>query len=145
MAVSRALRRLLCIRELEEEQSRLALESALGELNRLETALAVTAERDRQGRGLIVASAQTGRLPDRVAGLEEARSAARLTEALYGKRETAQLEVAWLRQSFLARRVERRQAETLIQGAEALDAVEAARRSQQALDDWYRSRPAREE
>ena len=34
MAVSRALRRLLRVRELEEEQSRLALESALGELQR---------------------------------------------------------------------------------------------------------------
>jgi hypothetical protein len=40
MAVSRALRRLLRIRELEEEQCRLALESTLGELNRLESALA---------------------------------------------------------------------------------------------------------
>jgi hypothetical protein len=44
MAVSNALRRLLKIRAIEEEQSRLALESALGELNRLEVALAATAE-----------------------------------------------------------------------------------------------------
>ncbi len=39
MPISPALRRLLCIRELEEEQSRLALETALGEMNRLKTAL----------------------------------------------------------------------------------------------------------
>ncbi len=58
MAVSRALRRLLRIRELEEEQSRLALESALGELNRLKHALTATAERDRRGRRLVEASAQ---------------------------------------------------------------------------------------
>ena len=44
MAVSRALRRLLRIRELEDEQCRLALESTLGELNRLECALTATAE-----------------------------------------------------------------------------------------------------
>jgi hypothetical protein len=42
MAVSRALRRLLRIRDLEEEQSRLALESAIGDLNRLESTLAAT-------------------------------------------------------------------------------------------------------
>jgi len=51
MAVSRALRRLLRIRELEEEQNRLALESALGELNRLEYALEATIERGRQAGG----------------------------------------------------------------------------------------------
>ena len=39
MAISRALRRLLRIRNLEEEQSRLAVESALVELRRLEHAL----------------------------------------------------------------------------------------------------------
>ena len=39
MAISRGLRRLLRVRNLEEEQSRQALESALGELNRLESAL----------------------------------------------------------------------------------------------------------
>src|SRR5271157_295073 len=75
MAVSRALRRLLRIRELEEEQSRLALESALGELHRLEHALEAAVQRERRGRSLIQASAQTGELPDRLAGLEETRSA----------------------------------------------------------------------
>ena len=50
MAVPRALRRLLHIRSLEEEQRWLALESAIGELKRLERALAATAERDRRGR-----------------------------------------------------------------------------------------------
>jgi hypothetical protein len=41
---------------------------------------------------------------------------------------------------FLAKRVERRQAETLIHEIEAQDAVIAGRRSQQALDDWYLNR-----
>jgi hypothetical protein len=39
MAVSRALRRLLRIRDLEEEQRRVALESALVELHRLQHSL----------------------------------------------------------------------------------------------------------
>ena len=39
MAVSRALRRLLRIRDLEEEQHRLFLESAMGQMQALESAL----------------------------------------------------------------------------------------------------------
>jgi len=46
--------------------------------------------------------------------------------------------VARLRQEFLGKRVERRQAETLIEKTEAQDAIEAGRHAQQALDDWYR-------
>jgi len=48
------------------------------------------------------------------------------------------------REDFLGKRVERRQAETLIQETEAQDAVEADRRGQQTLDDWYSSRLYRE-
>ncbi len=145
MAVSRPLRRLLRIRELEEEQSRLALESALGELHRLDSALVATAERDRRGRRLVSASAQTGELPDRLAGLEETHAAARHAHALSARIDCARLEVAELRQSFLLRRVERRQAETLIHEAAALEAIDAGRRAQQELDDWHRSRSFRAE
>src|ERR1039458_373198 len=77
MAVSRALRRLLRIRSLEEEQRRLALESAIGELNRLEHALAATAQQDRRGRRLVEVSARSGELPDRLAGPEETGAATR--------------------------------------------------------------------
>ncbi|MGA3263213.1 MAG: hypothetical protein ABSC47_04120 [Terracidiphilus sp.] len=137
MAVSRALRRLLRIRDLEEEQGRLALESALGELRHLENALAATVDRARRGRQLVGASAYSGELPDRLAGLEETRAAGRHATALRPRIADAELDVVALRQEFLARRVERRQAETLIQETEARDAIEAGRRGQQALDDWY--------
>jgi hypothetical protein len=56
-----------------------------------------------------------------------------------------ELGVATLRQEFLGKRVERRQAETLIRETEARDAIEAGRRGQQALDDWYRFRLHRAE
>ena len=125
MAVSRALRRLLRIRDLEEEQGRLALESALGELRHLENALAAAVERDRRGRRLVEASARTGELPDRLAGLEETRAAGRRSAALGEWIADAELDVAALRQEFLARRVERRQAETLIQESEARDGISA--------------------
>jgi hypothetical protein len=145
MAVSRALRRLLRIRSLEEEQRRLALESAIGELNRLEHALAATAEQDRRGRRLVEVSARSGELPDRLAGLEETRAATRHAAALAPRIAMVEFDVATLRQEFLGKRVERRQAETLIRETEARDAIEAGRHGQQALDDWYRFRLHRAE
>jgi flagellar biosynthesis chaperone FliJ len=145
MAVSRALRRLLRIRDLEEEQCRLALESAVGELNRLESALTAAGERGRRGRRLIDASAHTGELPDRLAGIEEIQAASRFAAVLVPRIAEVEQNVADLRQAFLVKRIERRQAETLIQETEAKDAVEASRREQQALDDWYRNRMHRDE
>jgi flagellar biosynthesis chaperone FliJ len=145
MAVSRALRRLLKIRNIEEEQSRLALESAVSELNRLEAALAATTERDRLGRRLVERSASNGELPDRLAGLEETRAASCHAAALGPRIADAKLDVAGMREEFLARRVERRQAETLIEETEARDALDAGRRGQQSLDDWYGNRMHRTE
>jgi hypothetical protein len=144
MAVSRALRRLLRIRELEEEQSRLALESAIGDLNQLRQAQTAIAERDRRGRRLVQSSVHSGEWPDRLAGLEETRVANRLAKAIAPRIEDAESDVASLREEYLASRVERRQAETLISEAEARDALEAERKNQQGLDDWFRNRMHRE-
>jgi len=140
MGVSRALRRLLHIRSLEEEQSRLAVESALVELRRLEHALNVSVEQDRRGRRRITLSARNGELPDRVAGVVEMRIANAQATALTPWIAQAEGQVSDLRDEFLLRRVERRQAQTLIDETEERDRVEAARRGQQALDDWYGSR-----
>jgi len=140
MAVSRALRRLLRIRELEEEQSRLALESSLDELHRLEHALTAAFGRERRGRSLVQISAQSGQLTDRLAGLEETRSARIHAGALEPRIDGMGEEVTERRQEFLMKRVERRQAETLIAETEAQEAIEEERRGQQSLDDWYCSR-----
>jgi|ERR1035437_750495 hypothetical protein len=136
MAVSRALRRLLRIRDLEEEQRRVALESALVELHRLQHSLAASVERGRRGRELVTASANTGELPDRIAGIAETLLAARYAEVMTPRIAATELNVAELRLEFLAKRVER-QAETLIRETEARDAAEAGRRGQQGIDDWY--------
>jgi hypothetical protein len=140
MAVSRAMRRLLRVLEIEEEQCRLALESALGELQRLKRALAATAEQDRRGRLLVVASAYSGEPSDRLAGLEEARAARSHAAALAPRIAETTQDVAEQRQTYLAKRVERRQAQALIQETEARDAVEAGRRAQRTLDDWFLNR-----
>jgi hypothetical protein len=140
MPVSRALSRLLRIRDLEEEQCRLALESALGERDRLVRALAASAQRDSRGRKLIRASAQSGELPDRLAGVAEMGLAIRHAEVLKPRIAQMELEIAELRQEFLSKRVERRQAETLIGESEARAAAVSERRGQQAVDDWHRDR-----
>jgi hypothetical protein len=140
MPVSRALRRLLQVLEIEEEQSRLALESTLGELRRLEQAHSAAIERERQGRRLVVTSAQTGMVLDRLAGLEETRTARRHTAALAPMIAETEQDVAELRQTYLGKRVERRQAEALIKETEAKDAIVAGRRSQRTLDDWFLDR-----
>ena len=138
MAVSRALRRLLRIRDLEEEQCRLALESALAELRRLEHALKVRWA--GAGRPAIaLCAAHTRRRSDRLAGLQQSQSAERAKRFERRMAEVGFL-VGELRRVFLAKRVERRQAQTLIDETEERDRVEAARRGQQALDDRYGSR-----
>lgn len=143
MAVSPALRRLLRVLELEEEQAHRALEAVTGELRRLEKAHAGARERERSGRAMVAASARSGALMDRVAGIEETRLAQRAAAVLRQRMTEAEQAVALRREEFLAKRVERRQAETLIQEAEAREAVEAGRRGQQALDDWYLGRRQR--
>ncbi len=144
MGVSKALDRLLGIRELEEEQHRLALESALGELRDLERARDAAGAREREGRELVRGSAKSGELADREAGLVETATARRQAWVLAPRIAASQAESIRLRQEFLAKRVQRRQAETLIEEAAARDAGELNRRSQQNLDDWYGSHKHRE-
>lgn len=140
MAVSRALRRLLRVLNMEEDQHRMALESATLVLRQLERLQAATTGQARSGRQLIVSSAHSGELPDRLAGLEEAHSAERRSTALAPRIADAASEVDARRQEFLAKRVECRQAETLISEAEARDSIIATRRTQRGLDDWYLNR-----
>jgi flagellar export protein FliJ len=140
MAASRALRRLLRIREIEEEQCHIAVESALGGLKRLELAQVANEERERQGRRLLTSSAHSGELADRLAAFAESSAAERHSAHLAPRIELAKREVDNLRHQFLLKRVERRQAETLIQEEQARVEIEEGRRSQQALDDWHRFR-----
>ncbi len=140
MAVSRALRRLLRVLTIEEDQCRLALEAATSDLHQLERAFRASSDQARAGRQLVQASARTGILPDRLAGLVEALSAKHRSAALAPRIADAEVEIEIRRRAFLAKRVECRQAETLIREAEARDSLVSARRAQQGLDDWYLNR-----
>ena len=143
MAVSRTLRRLLRNpRFAGGAKAGWRLSPSQGELNRLEDALKATENRDRRGRVLVDASARTGELPDRLSGLEEMRTAIRIAAVLALRIEAKKMDVANRQLEFQSTRVARKQAESLITAAESVDAVDAGRRSQQALDDWYSSRSA---
>jgi len=145
MAVSRAMRRLLQVLEIQEEECRAALESARAELMQFENALKRARERERAGRHLVQASAAGGDVADRIAGLEETRIAKRLAVALAARIAEAELAVDARQREFLAKRIERRQTETLIAEAEAQETFETNRRTQRGLDDWYLGRRRRPE
>lgn len=142
MSVSRAMRRLLRIRELEEEQRRLALESATEELRRLEAARAASLALEKCGRALVRSGAHSGEIAERVAGLEETRLAVRRGEVIAGWIVEAQAVTETRRAEFLNKRVERRQAETLVEESEKRDEREGQKHAQRTLDDWYSARLA---
>jgi flagellar biosynthesis chaperone FliJ len=143
MPVTAALRRLLRVRNLEEEQHRLALESALADLHILEQALAHACTAERCGRARLASSASVSDPADRIGALVESASAARHAAALQPRIAAAQQEAVRLRQQFLSKRTERQQAETLIRERETQDAIAAGRRDQQGLDNWFSSRANR--
>ena len=150
MPVSNALRRLLRIRDLEQEQHRRALESALSELRLLEEALERATERERGGRSGFAASVldlspEPERHPDRrplelQSALIETSIGKSHAQALAPRISRAAAQAALRRQEFLLKRMERRQAETLIRESEAAEAVDAIRQGQQRLDDWFLAR-----
>jgi aspartokinase len=139
MPVSRAMRRLLGVLEMQEEQSRAALESAVADLRRIEKALDAAAARERGGRLLVAASAASGEFVDRLAGLEEALLAHCQRSALKPRIAETERSVIERRREFLKKRIERRQAETLIERTEAEDAIATARRMQREVDDQFLS------
>jgi flagellar export protein FliJ len=137
MPVSRALRRLLHLRTMEEEQRQQTLESALSELHALEHALTDGRDRERLGQKLLVRSFQYGEISDRKAAQVEIETAARCVAVLAPRIAAAGMVVSQARQAYLDKRLERRQAQILIEEAEAQEAAESARQDQQSLDEMF--------
>jgi len=149
MTESRSLKQLLRIRALEEEQSRALLEAALGELHRMEASLVLNQQREVRGRRLVAQSHRRAgdeiQGIDRRAGIEESVAARRSIAAITPRVEVQKQVVEEMRRIFLARRVDRRQAETLIVEAAARAEVESSRRAQRTMDDWFGARISRGE
>jgi hypothetical protein len=140
MAVSSALHRLLRVRAVEEEQRRLALESALSQSQALASALNAAWLRMRQGKALLAQERDAIEIADRAAALVEIDAARRRAAALRPRIAAAEATASRARQDYLAKRLERRQVETLIEEARAQEAIESLRRSQQSTDERFASR-----
>lgn len=143
MGVSKVFERLLRIRALEEEQRRASLASAVGELEALQRAGEAAIKCERQGHAQVRESAFSGEIVDRRAAVVQLE-AARLHRSLLAPRIAAsELESARRRQEFLEKRVERRQAGTLVEEALAREAIELDRRNQQTADESHTARRLR--
>ncbi len=138
MQPSDTLKQLLRIRELEEEQSKIALEGALAELHRVESALSAMTERAQIGRRVFGRGVEQCERVDRLAGLAESEAAQRNAAWLEVRRREAELAVAERRELFLSRQLQKRQVETLLDEAKRRIEADRSRREQVGLDDWYR-------
>ena len=141
---AKTLRRLTRIRELEEEQSRLALEAAARIREQAAAELMAAHQEQRDGRADLVRGVERNDPRDRQTGLVRMEVATRHVEHLRPQLQQLDNELARQRDEYLARRTARRQVETLLGEAEQRARQEADRRAQQMLDDWYgrKRRPA---
>jgi hypothetical protein len=140
MAAAKSLERLLRIFGLEEELHHRDLESAQREQASIARALDGAREQERRGRRLTIHGVECDELPDRLAGIEEVQAGKRRAMELELRMAQISQRVEELRVAYLEKRVERRQAETLVNNANEREAVEADRKAQQSLDDWYLTR-----
>jgi len=143
-SVPKALERLLQIRSLEEERRHRSLDSAVARLKGLEQARRAALGMEKQGRARVSASVVSGTIADRQAGRLESEAAQRRARMLAVHIAEAEKEVVARREEFLGKRIERRQAETLLEEAQAREDVESGRRSQRSIDDWYGARRDRQ-
>jgi flagellar export protein FliJ len=144
MAKGRVLNRLLRLRELEEELSRVQLEAAVGDRNRVAGELAVVVQRQAHGRKSFAAWAGDPDTAGRTGAMIAMEQARKQRTRIEPRLEAAEREVIRQREEFLAHRTERRQVETLVDEQQATMREETARRAQQMLDDWYGRRSPRQ-
>lgn len=140
MGAPRDLLRLRKLRETEEQQKKSVLASAFEELHRLESELEFAKSHARRGRALLISSALSGDRADRVAGMEEVAATGRLIDFLTVQLQVAADNVGTLLAEFLAKRIQRRQVQTLLESALTQSIAEERRKSQMLLDDWHLSR-----
>jgi flagellar export protein FliJ len=131
MAVRRVLTRLLRLRELEEEQSRIKLESAVGDRDRVHEDLARAAECLIQGRQSFTAGIVNRDALGRTGAVLETEQARKQRLRILPRLQAAEAEVMRQREEYLLRRTGRRQVETLVENEKGMAMVEAARRAQQ--------------
>lgn len=140
MAVSRSLRRLLQLRQAEEEHRKAQLHLAILELSKLQYSLRLAYAQAQRGRALLAESIRTGDMEGRLSGMNEIDGAERRAHFVSAEIRAMEIAVEKLRGEFLAKRMERRQAGSLVESAMVREDLDQKRRSQTALDDWFQTR-----
>jgi flagellar export protein FliJ len=139
------LDRLLRLRSLLEDVSRLELEARLQELAQVESALTRSQETSKAMRRRSFLNIAQARREDWL----EAEAIGEWVGWEHGSLEKARrrktVEVGAAKATYLERRKECRQVEGVIEVKAAADAIERGRREQRELDDWFgqRSRSSR--
>jgi flagellar export protein FliJ len=131
------LPRLLRLRELEEEQSRVDLEAAVGQRNKVQQEKLVTRARLQMGRQSFAAGVAEGNAASRTGAVLQVEQARGQEQPLKLRMAAAEAELAQQFAEFLTRRTDRRQVEALVEQQRSRAALETGRRAQQMLDDWY--------
>jgi len=140
MTISPVIARLLHIRELQEEQCRLELESALRAVQTLQAARGDAADRARRGRELIRASGWSNEPVERLSGIVEEGIAVRLQGLLEADIAQAEQRAGMRRETYVAARIGRSQIGTLVKRVADGEARRQAAMHQFDLDEWFRSR-----
>jgi hypothetical protein len=144
--VKRPLERLLRVRQLLENLSHLELGRRTAEVRRLEQGA------ERQSRRALVARSdalellETGCVegtPAWLVGVADAEILRWKRACLAARAAARRPAMEGARRELLARRLDRRQAETLAGAAAAVREKTQRRREQNQVDDWFQSRAAR--
>ncbi|HTV04997.1 MAG TPA: hypothetical protein VME86_06475 [Acidobacteriaceae bacterium] len=143
------LKRLLRLRLLVEESSRLELESQAALAAKIDLERQREARMAREGRALAVASiceerSTADQTAQRSAGWGAAESASQREEKLGTLAQAVERRVVESREDFLERRKERRQVENVLEAAGERARYEQERRVQRELDDWFGMKQSRE-
>jgi hypothetical protein len=142
--VKQSLQRILRIRALLENLAHLEWEKKAGEARQLETSAAGFAKKARAVR-LDALERLQGRdsdgTPSWMLSLADADMLAWQRAKLAQLAAVQKPAIQTARAEFLARRLDRRQVETLLESAAQAAAKEQKRREQKQVDDWYQSRP----
>jgi hypothetical protein len=138
--IARGMQRLLRVLELEEEQRRAQMEETLADLQRLKRALTNAREQEHRGRHMVAEGARANDVVERLAGAEKSRTALRRSTALRPRMAESEKAAGERREKFLEKRIERRQAEAMIERCKAAERAESTRRGQRFLDDWFLSK-----
>jgi hypothetical protein len=137
------LERLLRLRTLLEDVSRVELEAHLQELAQVEGALTCLQETERTMRRQSFASIAEARRAQRLEAEALSEWAGHERGFLERTREKKAAEVDTAKAAYLERRMESRQAGSVIEAGHAVAEMEQGRREQRELDDWFGQRKQR--